>query len=168
MDWLKLVREMMIVLFIGLGQLVLLQFLGGFMDIKLVMEWIVVLFIGLVGLIVLYRMASGKIDLQYLLSEESTHASMSRFQLLIFTFIISVSLFLIIISKNPPDFPANIPAEILSLLGISGGSYVIAKGIQSNKEIKNFTGKTVQPNDSSDPVTPSAASDPDGDKSDKG
>jgi hypothetical protein len=168
MEWLKLVKEMMIVLFIGLGQLVLLQFIGNLMDIKLVMEWIVVLFIGLVGLITLYRMASGKIDLQYLISEENTQASMSRFQLLIFTFIISVSLFLIIICKTPPDFPAKIPGEILSLLGISGGSYLIAKGIQSNKDIRNFNKKTVQTTDSPDPVALPAATDPDSDQSDKG
>lgn len=156
MDWVKLVRDMMIVLFIGLGQLVLLNYIGSLMDIRMVMEWIVVLFIGLVGLITLYRLASGNIDLRYLLSEENTHASMSRFQLLIFTFIISVSLFLIIISKTPPDFPASIPQEILWLLGISGGSYVLAKGIQSNKEIKNFNKA-----DSTDSVTPVAADDPD-------
>lgn len=127
-----------------------------------------VLFIGLVGLIVLYRIVSGKIDLQYLISEENTHASMSRFQLLIFTFIISVSLFLIIISKTPPDFPEKIPNEILWLLGISGGSYVISKGIQSNKEISNFNPKAKQPTDSPDPVTLPAATDPDSDQSDKG
>ncbi len=167
MEWLKLVKEMMIVLLIGLGQLVLLQFIGNFMDMKMVMEWLVVLFIGLVGLIVLYRMVSGKIDLQYLISEENTHASMSRFQLLIFTFIISVSLFLIIISKTPPDFPENIPNEILWLLGISGGSYVLAKGIQSNKEISNFIPKTVQPPGSPDPMTRPVATDPDSDRPDK-
>lgn len=168
MEWLKLVKEMMIVLFIGLGQLVLLQFIGNLMDIKMVMEWIVVLFIGLVGLITLYRMASGKIDLQYLISEENTHASMSRFQLLIFTFIISVSLFLIIISNTPLDFPKNIPGAILSLLGISGGSYVAAKGIQANKEISNFKRQNVQPTGSSDPMPTPAATDPDSDQSDKG
>jgi hypothetical protein len=168
MDWLKLVKEMMIVLFIGLGQLVLLYYIGSLMDIKMVMEWIVVLFIGLVGLIVLYRMASGKIDLQYLLSEENTHASMSRFQLLIFTFIISVSLFLIIISNTPLDFPKNIPGAILSLLGISGGSYIAAKGIQANKEISNFNPKNVQTTGSPDPVATPAAADPDSDQSDKG
>jgi len=164
MDWLKFVKEIIIVFFIGLIQLILLHFIGRLMDIKMVMEWIVVLFIGFVGLIVLYRMASGKIDLQYLISEESTHASMSRFQLLIFTFIISVSLFLIITSNNPVAFPTNIPGEILSLLGISGGSYVIAKGIQANKEIQ----RSDKPIVSSDPVKPPAAADSDNDQPDKG
>jgi len=168
MEWLKIVKEMMIVLLMGLGQLLLLFYIGSLMDMKLVMEWLVVLFIGLVGLIVLYRMASGRIDLQYLISEENTHASMSRFQLLIFTFIISVSLFLIIISKPTPDFPDKIPGAILSLLGISGGSYVLAKGIQANKEISNFNPKTKPPIGSTDPVTPPAAPDPDSDQSDKG
>src|SRR4029077_18320672 len=69
------------------------------------------------GLIVLFAMASGRIDLSLLLSESGGGASMSRFQLLIFTFLIAFSLFLMIVSSGSPmKFPA-IPSEILTLLG---------------------------------------------------
>ena len=93
------------------------------------------------------------IDLEKLISEENGDASMSRFQFLIFTFVISLSLLLIIISTDPPAFPKSIPWEILALLGISGTSYVAAKGFQSNKEkalgkslSQNSTGETTSSN----------------------
>jgi hypothetical protein len=74
------------------------------------------------------------INIAKLISDENGDASLSRFQLLIFTFVISMSLLLIIVSaKDGPAFPA-IPPEILGLLGISGGTYAIAKGIQANRD----------------------------------
>lgn len=56
---------------------------------------------------------------------------MSRFQLLIFTFVIAMSLFLMV--ANNMKFP-EIPNGVWALLGISGGSYVVSKGIQCNSE----------------------------------
>ena len=50
-------------------------------------------FIGLLAATILLFIWQGKIDLSALLSEPSGQASMSRFQLLIFTFVIAVSLF---------------------------------------------------------------------------
>ena len=49
-----------------------------------------------------------------------------------FTFVISLSLFLVIVSgKNgKPAFPDSIPGGILTLLGISGSSYAVGKAIQ--------------------------------------
>jgi uncharacterized BrkB/YihY/UPF0761 family membrane protein len=102
--------------------------------LKLTMGWIVALFMAVVGLIILLQMTFGKINLKNLISEENGDASMSRFQLLIFTFVISMSLFMVIVSKTPLGFPDHIPTEILTLLGISGGSYLVSKGIQSSKE----------------------------------
>src|SRR5262249_3737275 len=61
-------------------------------------------------------------------------ASMSRFQLLVFTFVIAASLFLIIASAAPPQFPKDIPNGILVLLGISSSSYLVSKGIQSSSD----------------------------------
>lgn len=66
-----------------------------------------------------------------LINESSGEASMSRFQLLIFTFVIAMSLFLIIIHEM--KFP-EIPGSVWTLLGISGGSYLISKGIQCKSE----------------------------------
>lgn len=102
--------------------------------------WIVIVFIGVAGAIILWYMISEKIDLTNLISEKDGTASLSRFQFLVFTFVIALSLFLVIVGPTPPDFPKKIPPEILALLGISGGSYVISKGIQKNAESKDKKG----------------------------
>jgi hypothetical protein len=87
--------------------------------------------IGLLGIAVLWQIFDGTIDLSRLISEANGDASMSRFQFLVFTFVISLSLFLVIVSaKGGPAFPASIPGGILTLLGISGSSYAVGKAIQ--------------------------------------
>lgn len=88
----------------------------------------------LFGFMILAAIASGKIDISAILEEKAadgttTGASMSRFQLLIFTFVIALSLFLIVV--NTGDFPATIPPEVLTLLGISAATYAVSKGIQA-------------------------------------
>ncbi len=70
------------------------------------------------------------INLEKLISESSGDASLARFQLMIFTFVISMSLVLIITSGQPPNFP-SIPDQILGLLGISSSSYVLGKALQT-------------------------------------
>lgn len=93
--------------------------------------WIVLGFLGLIGVAILYYVFTGKINLSGLISEPTGDASMSRFQLLVFTFVIAASLFLIIASTKPtPQFPEVIPSGILMLLGISASSYLVSKGIQ--------------------------------------
>jgi hypothetical protein len=97
-----------------------------------VIGWILTIFIGLLGAWILFLIITGKIDLTRLISEPTGEASLSRLQFLIFTFAIALSLFLIIVAKTPPGFPEDpypIPGGILALLGISGGSYVVSKGI---------------------------------------
>jgi hypothetical protein len=102
---------------------------------------VVLLFVALLGWRVISLMAEGKIDLSRLLSEPNGDASLSRFQLLIFTFVIALSLFLVVVGNgsrsstdaschNCPAFPAEIPGSVLALLGISAGSYLVSKGIQ--------------------------------------
>ncbi len=49
-------------------------------------------------------------------------------------FFLFEGLFLIVVSKDPPEFP-EIPVEVLALLGISGGSYSVSKGIQTSRDI---------------------------------
>lgn len=71
------------------------------------------------------------INLANLISESSGDASLARFQLLIFVFVISMSLVLIITSGKPPAFPPSIPDQILGLLGISSTSYVLGKALQT-------------------------------------
>ena len=91
----------------------------------------------LFGFMILTAIASGKIDISQLLEEKSADggtggASMSRFQLLIFTFVISLSLFLIVV--NTGAFPSKIPPEVLTLLGISATTYAVSKGIQAGSQ----------------------------------
>ena len=92
--------------------------------------WIALGFLAFLGVSILYLIFTGKIDLSRLISEPNGDASMSRFQLLIFTFVIAASLFLIIAAPSPPAFPKEIPNGILILLGISASSYLVSKGIQ--------------------------------------
>jgi hypothetical protein len=88
----------------------------------------------LFGFAVLVYIANGTIDLSELLSEtgNSKGASMSRFQLLIFTLVIALSLFLVTAANMA--FPTSIPPEILTLLGISASTYAVSKGIQAGSQ----------------------------------
>jgi len=97
--------------------------------LKLAIGYGLLILIFLFGLMILLEIASGKIDLSLLLSETSGGASMSRFQLLIFTFVISLSFFLLVAQSG--QFPA-IPPEVLTLLGISASTYAVSKGIQAS------------------------------------
>ena len=125
----------------------------------IVAEWIVVVFIAGVAAMVLVKIWTNKIDLSGLLSESAdpataaavagaaaaagpppvgapaggplptTKASLSRLQLLLFTVVI-VGLYLTL--SLEAGAMVEIPNQVLGLLGISGGSYVISKGIQMN------------------------------------
>lgn len=100
--------------------------------LALVIGWILTIFVGLLAAWILILIVTGKINLTQLISEPTGQASLSRFQFLVFTFVIALSLFLIIVGGDRPAFPQNIPGGILALLGISGGSYVVAKGIAAS------------------------------------
>lgn len=93
----------------------------------------------LFGFLILAAIASGRIDISKLLSEVGGGASMSRFQLLIFTFVIALSFFLIVTCEC--KFP-EVPTEVLILLGISASTYGVSKGIQASSEIKGKGGPT--------------------------
>ncbi len=99
--------------------------------LALLMGWTLTILIAAFALVIIYKMIKGDINLQYLISGADGDASLSRFQFLIFTFVIALGLLLIILSANPPAFPATIPGGILALLGISGGSYVTSKAVDS-------------------------------------
>jgi len=105
--------------------------------IAVAMGWILAIFLALVAYAILRRIFDDRIDLSKLLSEkDDTGASLSRFQFLIFTFVISMSLFLIVVGESPPRFPKSIPGEVLALLGISGASYVVSKAVQKGDKGK--------------------------------
>ena len=68
--------------------------------LTVIVGYVILILLFFIGLMVLIAIATGKIDLSLLLSEAGGGASMSRFQLLIFTFLIAFSLFLMIVSSG--------------------------------------------------------------------
>jgi hypothetical protein len=96
------------------------------MTMATVCGFILCLFIGLLALTILYLIWTNKINLEHLLAEADGSASMSRFQLLIFTFVIAISFFEIV--EHGMAFP-EIPTGVLTLLGISASTYAVGKGI---------------------------------------
>lgn len=107
----------------------------------LALEWIIIVFIAAVGIIILYKMMKGQIDLSTVLDEVTDppsaggpapqpKASLSRLQMLLFTFVIA-GLYLTLCLEAGQLL--EIPNQVLGLLGISAGSYLVSKGIQANK-----------------------------------
>ena len=95
----------------------------------------------LFALLILWKIYNGDIKIDGLLTEapppgtriEDAKASLSRFQFLIFTFVVA-GLFLLL-SVEAGTF-VNIPENVLYLLGISGGSYVVSKAVGPSKPDK--------------------------------
>jgi len=85
------------------------------------------LLVFLFGVVVLAALASGLIDISELIEEESGGTSTSRFQLLIFTFVIGLSFVIVVTCKC--EIP-SLPANVLALLGVSATTYGVSKGIQ--------------------------------------
>jgi len=147
-----------------------------------------VLLLSALAALIVYLMAVGTIDLKFLIADEQGAASLARFQMLLFTFVIVAlyflySLYTLFMAKSGTPFamcPANsdklltalnelamqikagdaaklaaasdgaqsaakvvamacsntlnlpeIPGSVLGLLGISGGSYLLSKGISA-------------------------------------
>ena len=91
----------------------------------------------LFGFLILLGIAHGDLKIATLLSEAGGGASMSRFQLLLFTLVIAFSLFFLV-AKNGA-FP-TVPPEVLTLLGISATTYGVSKGIQAaSPDLKSKT-----------------------------
>jgi hypothetical protein len=116
--------------------LLLHLFVDGGKDMNLLFSAVVVVFIAGASAVVLMKMFTNEIDLRYLVSEENGQASLSRFQFLFFTFVIAAGYFVVILANLPMgglSMP-EIPPGVLGLIGISGGSYIVAKGIQKSSE----------------------------------
>jgi len=80
--------------------------------------------------VILWKILTNQIDLRDLVNEPAGKASLARFQMLLFTFVIA-GLFLLL-SVDAGQF-VDIPDGVLVLLGISSGSYVIAKAVGNTK-----------------------------------
>jgi hypothetical protein len=105
---------------------------------------IVCVFLGGVALRILWLMWNDKIDLSAIVSETNGDASMSRLQLLLFTFVIAVSILMMV--ENKMAFP-EISNGVLMLLGISASTYAVGKSI-SYSEIEGRQ----KPPDPADPA----------------
>ncbi|MDQ6860891.1 MAG: hypothetical protein M3032_07030 [Verrucomicrobiota bacterium] len=122
------------------------QPLSHFDLLTIIVGYLLITIIGLLGFLILWRIYTGKIDISLVISEGNGAASLSRLQFLIFTFVISLSLLLVILGKEGgPGFPPTIPAGIYALLGISAASYVVSKGIQANVDKSNADDYRVRP-----------------------
>jgi hypothetical protein len=87
------------------------------------------LLVFLYGVIVLYEMVNGSVDVAELIGESGGGASMSRFQLLIFTFVIALGIVFLLAKDG--KFPELTP-NLLALVGISASTYAVSKGIQAS------------------------------------
>jgi hypothetical protein len=89
------------------------------------------------GAVILGMIMTGQIDLSDILVESneqgSRKASLSRLQFLIFSFVIA-GLYLVICVESGTF--VDVPPGVLILLGISGGSYVVSKGLGSGAHKK--------------------------------
>ena len=96
-------------------------------QLKLATGYALLIFLFFLSMMVLLEIARNKIDLSEVLEELSGGASMSRFQLLIFTFVFGFTFFIVVVNAGKlPDIPGN----VLTLLGISASTYAVSKGLQ--------------------------------------
>ncbi len=90
--------------------------------------WTAIGVVALLGIAILWKIIDGSIDLRNVISDAGGTASMSRFQLLIFTFVVGLA-FLYLVMADGTDRLPDIPGSVLTLLGISGSSYLVSKSI---------------------------------------
>lgn len=129
--------------------------------LALIIGCVITVFVGVLEIFILIFIWEGTwnlkadkqrgINLNMLLSESTGDASLARFQLLIFTFVIAMSLVLIITSNKPPAFPTSIPDQILGLLGISSTSYVLGKALQTQIKEPPIEPPSIPPEQHSNP-----------------
>lgn len=106
-----------------------------------------IIIVSLFAIAVLWQIMRGNIDLSKLVSEADGTASMSRFQLPIFTFVIGFGFILLTIlsfKTSSIGFPTIDPG-VMGLLGISGGTYAVSKGIQKSNDKSAGTDQPAKP-----------------------
>jgi hypothetical protein len=122
--------------------------------LAVIFAYAIVAFLVALGLMVLWKIARADINLGTLLSEtgDNNKASLSRFQFMVFTFIVAgVYLLLCIQSREFVD----VPNGVLGLIGISGGSYVGAKITQKAAQARTGAApRTRQPQQPGEPPQP--------------
>jgi len=103
-------------------------------ELLLICGYGVCFFMALMCATLLWLIWTDKIDLSSLLSEANGQASMSRFQLLIFTLVVAISYFLLAENSLGTHMLPDIPQGVLTLLGISASTYAVGKGISYSRD----------------------------------
>ena len=109
--------------------------------LEIIVGYLVCGIVALFGILLIWRIAADN-ALEDLLDEpESGKASTSRFQLVIFTFVVALSFFLVVVSNvklrqsggvvTDTGIP-DVPGGVLALLGISASSYLVSRGISKS------------------------------------
>ncbi len=129
--WKNLIRLVFVV--VGLSPAVVLIYFALFRSLTkdyllLVVGAELAVLLFLFGIVVLYALATDQIRIDKLISEQNGDASISRFQLLVFTFMIALS-FVYLVLMGSGKFP-DVPNQVLVLLGISASTYGVGKGLQ--------------------------------------
>jgi hypothetical protein len=105
------------------------------MDLRNTTGWVVLGFMALIGGTIVFLILTGRINLTKLLCEPNGDASMSRFQLLVFTFVVALCVLYATLAADTTGLP-DIPASMLLLLGISATSYGVGKSLQTQRDTK--------------------------------
>ena len=101
-----------------------------------VLIYVVSGFLALLQALIVWKMANNDIDLKFLIADAEGYASLSRFQFLIFTFVIGVGV--VYLTVQGEAFP-KLDHGVLVLLGISGASYALGKGLDNKAQSDDKT-----------------------------
>ena len=96
--------------------------------LKVIAGYLALLFLSVYAGAVLWKVID-RDELGTLIEENGGGASMSRFQFLIFTFVVAFGI-VFLLAKNS-KFPV-VPADVLTLFGISASTYAVSKGITAS------------------------------------
>jgi hypothetical protein len=111
--------------------------------LELLIGYLLCAIVALFALLVIWKIATNQIDLTHLLSDDDGWASTSRFQLVVFIFVVALSFFLVVVSNvklrqyavggATTDGLPDVPGGVLALLGISASSYLVSRGISASQ-----------------------------------
>jgi hypothetical protein len=96
--------------------------------LQLAIGWLGLGIAAALAIAVIVLIILGRIKLDELLGDKNGDASLSRFQFLVFTFVIGFSFLYLVFAREGTGFP-DVTGGVLTLLGISGSSYLVSKGI---------------------------------------
>jgi len=96
--------------------------------LRVVVSWVAFAIVTLLAAALLRDLYKRNINLKDVIADKDGDASMGRFQLLVFTFVVALSFLYVITSPGSSGFP-EVPGSVLTLLGISGSSFLVSKSV---------------------------------------